>query len=161
MKKHQTQSLVWRATGAVLTASFLVPLAGCGAPAQQTTTTTTQMRPQAAPQQGMSTRQKATLLAGAAAMYYLYRKYQRDNAAKLQQARAAAPGGQIQFYRSRRGGYIYYRDPQTKQAIRVTPPLQTVGTVQVPQQEAQEFQRFQGYNNSPTGESLDRYFPVQ
>lgn len=112
------------------------------------------------PAGGMSTRQKATLLAGAAAMYYIYRKYQRDNAAKLQQASAQAPGGKIQYYRSRSKGFIYYRDPQTKQAIIVAPGPDQVGTLNVPQEQAQQYSNFQGYNNSPTGESLDKYFPV-
>lgn len=169
MKQLQPQTLLWRATGAVVTASFLVPLAGCGAPAQQTSTSTqTQMRPQTQTRQqnpGMSTRQKATLLAGAAAMYFLWRKYQRDNQAKLQQVQAASPNGKIQFYRSRKGGYIYYRDPRNPQvAIKIPGTERGVEGVQQQQvygNEAQEYQKFQGYNNQQTGETLDRYFPVQ
>jgi hypothetical protein len=110
----------------------------------------------------MSGKQKLTLLAGAAAMYYLYRKYQRDNAAALQKAQAAAPNGKIQYYRSKKGGYIYYRDPRNpSQAIRVTPPQSEVRPQQVAPSEANEYSNFQGYNNAPTGETLDKYFPVQ
>jgi hypothetical protein len=115
MKKLQIQSPLWRATGAITIASLFVPIVGCGAPAPQQTNSGFQpqnQRQMQAPQQGMSTRQKGTLLAGAAAMYFLYRKYQRDNAARLQQASAASPNGKVQFYRSRAGGYIYYRDPR-------------------------------------------------
>ena len=162
--KLSSQNLLWRPSGVAVIASLTIPtlLAGCGSPAPTAQAPNQRTAPgRQAANPGMSTRQKATLLAGAAAMYYLYRKYQRDNAAKLQQASAAAPGGKIQYYRSKKGGYIYYRDPQTKQAIRVTPPQSQVTSMQVPQNEAAEYSQFQGYNNAPTGETLDKYFPAQ
>jgi len=122
-----------------------------------------QNRPAANP--GMNTRQKVTLLAGAAAMFYLYKKYQRDNAAKLQQMQASAPGGRIQYYRSRKGGYIYYRDPRNPQvAIKIPGTEQGIQGVQqqrISEAEAAEYSRFQGYNGAQSGETLDRYFPVQ
>lgn len=162
--KLSSQNLLWRPSGVAVIASLTLPtlLAGCGSPAPTAQAPMERTMPnRQAAKPGMSTRQKVTLLAGAAAMFYLYKKYQRDNAAKLQQASAAAPGGKIQYYRSKKGGYIYYRDPQTKQAIRVTPPQSEVTSMQVPQNEAGAYSQFQGYNNAPTGETLDKYFPVQ
>jgi hypothetical protein len=160
MKSHHKS--LWRPTGAVVIASLTLPtlLAGCGAPAPNAQAPRPQNRP-AASQGGMSTGQKVKLLAGAAAVYYLYRKYQRDNAAKLQQAQAQAPGGKIQYYRSRSKGFIYYRDPQTKQAIIVAPAPNQVPQQQVPEAQAREYSNFQGYDGSQTGETLDKYFPVQ
>lgn len=159
--------ILWRPSGAVVIASLTLPtlLAGCGSPAPQAQAPSSSMQ-QRAPQTrpanaGMSTRQKVTLLAGAAAMFYLYRKYQRDNAAKLQQVQAQAPGGKIQYFRSKSKGFIYYRDPQTHQAIIVAPGPDQVGTLNVPDNQAQEVSKFQGYNNTQGGETLDKYFPVQ
>jgi hypothetical protein len=161
---HQSQWL-WRPAGATVVASLTLPflMAGCGArsapPAMQGPATT-----QRASNPGMSGKQKLTLLAGAAAMYYLYRKFQRDNQAELQKAQAAAPGGKIQYYRSKKGGYIYYRDPSNPQrVIQVTPAMSDVRTQRVSDNELQDYdyQKFQGYNNAPTGETLDKYFPVR
>lgn len=161
MKTLHSHSWVWRPAGATVIASLALPLAmaGCGRSAPPAP-------PQSGPAMstGMNTRQKLTLLAGAAAMYYLYRKYQRDNAAALQKASAAAPGGKIQYYRSEKGGYIYFRDPKNPQrAIKVTPPLSDVGTRQVNSDELQDYDysKFQGYNNRQSGETLDKYFPVR
>jgi hypothetical protein len=161
MKISKQKQGLWRPAGATVIASLTLPtlLAGCGSSAPPPQAPMGQSRPAA--NAGMSTRQKATLLAGAAAMYYLYRKYQRDNAAKLQQIQAQAPGGKIQYYRSRSKGFIYYRDPRTKQAIIVAPAPNEVGTLNVPADQAQQYSNFQGYNNATTGETLDKYFPVQ
>lgn len=167
MKHLSKPSLLWRASGAVVVASLFVPLAGCGSPAPQQQAVPGGFRPQMQqqPRQGMSTRQKGTLLVGAAAMYFLFRKYQRDNAAKLQQANAAAPNGRIQYYRSKIGGYIYYRDPRNPSvAIKIPGTergIQGVQQQQVFGNEASEYQRFQGYNNQSTGENLDRVFPIR
>jgi hypothetical protein len=161
MKISHQSPWLWRPAGATVIASLTLPflLAGCGSRAAAPTQQSSGAR---VSNQGMSGKQKLTLLAGAAAMYYLYRKYQRDNAAALQKAQAAAPGGKIQYYRSKKGGYIYYRDPSNPSvAIKVTPPQSEVQTVQVAPNEAGEYSKFQGYNNAPTGETLDKYFPVQ
>lgn len=163
MKISHQSPWLWRPAGATVVASLTLPflLVGCGSsnpPAAQAPSRNPQVS------QGMSGKQKLTLLAGAAAMYYLYRKYQRDNQAALQKAQAAAPGGKIQYYRSKKGGYIYFRDPSNPQrVIKVTPPQSEVGTQQVSSDQLQDYdyQKFQGYNNAPTGETLDRYFPVQ
>jgi hypothetical protein len=77
--------------------------------------------------QALSTRQKVVLLAGAAALYWLYRRHQN--------AQGEGPNGH--YYRSK-NGRIYYRDPQTHQAIWVTPPSQPIA---VP---AEEYQRVTG-----------------
>lgn len=159
---------LWRPSGVAVIASLTLPtlLAGCGSPAPQAQAPMQQRAPQARPANaGMSTRQKVTLLAGAAAMYYLYRKYQRDNAAKLQQMQAQAPGGKVQFYRSRKGGYIYYRDPRNPRiAIKVPGTEQGVQGVQqqrVSDANDYDYSKFQGYNGAQSGETLDKYFPVQ
>ena len=160
--------MLWRPSGVAVIASLALPtlLAGCGSPAQQAQMPRQQpMQNRPAASTGMNTRQKVTLLAGAAAMYYLYRKFQRDNAAQLKQAQAAAPNGKIQFYRSRKGGYIYYRDPRNPQvAIKIPGTEQGVQGVQqqqISQAEASQYSQFQGYNGAQNGETLDRYFPVQ
>ncbi len=161
--KFSSQNILWQPSGVAVIASLTLPtlLAGCGSPAPQQSAPmqrTTQNRP-ASP--GMSTSQKVKLLAGAAAVYYLYRKYQRDNAAKLQQVQAQAPGGKIQYYRSASKGFIYYRDPRTKEAIIVAPAPNQVQQQSVPDAQAQEYSKFQGYDGAQTGETLDKYFPVQ
>ncbi len=165
--KITTQNLLWRPSGVAVIASLAIPtlLAGCGSPAPQAQLPQ-QNAPQARPANGgMSTRQKVTLLAGAAAMYYLYRKYQRDNAAQLQKAQAAAPNGKIQYYRSKKGGYIYYRDPRNPSvAIKIPGTEQGVEGVQqqrIANDEAAEYSKIQGYNGAQSGETLDKYFPVQ
>ncbi len=136
-------------------ASLLVPLAGCGSPAQQTTP---QMAPPAMRQPavrqntGMSTKQKVVLLAGAAALYYYYQKSKKANEARY-------AGQSIQYYRSKNGG-IYYRDPRTKQAIFVTAPTANY-QVRIPESEAQGYagiQQAQGYAGQQTGNGLDYYF---
>lgn len=159
--KLSTQTL-WRPSGVAVIASLALPtlLAGCGSPAPTAQAPVPRMQQSRPANAGMSTRQKGTLLVGAAAMYYLYRKYQRDNAAKF----ASAPGGKVQFYRSKKGGYIYYRDPQTKQAIKVPGTENGVEGVQQQQfngNDSYDYSKFQGYNGAQQGETLDRYFPVQ
>ena len=107
------------------------------------------MAPASTPQkQGMSTRKKVVLLAGAAALYYLYRKHQANKANP-----AAAQSGQPVYYLSK-NGRVYYRDANA-QAHWVTPPAEGI---QVPYDEAQQYQRLQGYDGSQTGETdLSRF----
>ena len=96
----------------------------------------------AAQQGGMSTRNKVILLAGAAALYYMYKK-RRD---------ANNRPANVQYYLSK-NGRIYYRDPQTKRAIYVTPPRQPL---RVPESELQglDLEQFQGYNGAAQGRDL-------
>jgi hypothetical protein len=94
-------------------------------------------QPQA--KRGLSTGQKVAILGGAAALYYLYN--QRKN--------AQGTGAQGKYYLSK-NGRVYYRDAQGR-PIWVTPPQ---GGIRVPEEEAQQYRDFQGYNNSPTGRDL-------
>lgn len=75
-------------------------------------------------------------LVGAAAAYYMYKKHQN--------ASAQATGPDSQYYLSK-NGRVYYRDAN-HQAHWVTPPP---GGIQVPEDEARDFQGFEGYNNQP------------
>ncbi len=97
--------------------------------------------PSNAPQQhtGLSTKQKVVMLAGAAALYYMYKKH-RD---------AQNQTANLQYYLSK-NGRVYYRDEQHR-AHWVTPPTQGI---QVPENEAQDYKEFQGYNNQKTGRDL-------
>ncbi len=153
-------SWLWRPAGATVVASLVLPalLAGCGSPAQQTQVPVSQApmrRTQPVANTGMSTRQKVTLLAGAAGMYYLYRKYQRDNAAKLANQK-------VVYYLSK-NGRVYYRDPKTHEAIYVTPAPDQARPVQLPASEAgdYDYSGIQGYNNAQNGKTLKDYFKVQ
>ncbi len=143
-------SSAFRGASYAVLASLLVPLAGCGSPAQ-TPVARAPMQPAMRPNTGMSTKQKAVLLAGAAAMYYYYQKSKKANAAK-------AAGQSIQYYLSK-NGRVYYRDPRNpRNAIYVTPPPNQVQSVQVSPQEAGAYSGIQGYNNQQTGNGLDYYF---
>ena len=147
-------------------ASLLVPLAGCGgksaeAPAPSggaMAPPSNAMRPPVSapnpnrPSLGLSGKQKVVLLAGAAALYYYYQKSKKATAAKY-------PNQQIQYYRSRTGA-IYYRDPQTHQAITVQAPPSNYQP-SISETEAQSYsgiQQAQGYNGAPAGNGLDYYF---
>lgn len=91
------------------------------------------------PKKGMSTGKKVVIgLAGAALLYYLYKHHEK--------AKEMAQGQDVQYYQSK-NGRIYYRDPKTHQVHWVTPPQ-----VEVTEDEAQELQRYKGYNKSQTGE---------
>ena len=157
-----------RAMAAVACAALAVPLIGCGSGGSNATSgnasganlppvddtrggmsarpaMTTSAQPQS---QGMSTKKKVVLLAGAAALYYLYRKHQANKANP-----AAAQSGQPVYYLSK-NGRVYYRDANA-QAHWVTAPAQGI---QVPYDEAQQYQKLQGYDNSTTGETdLSRF----
>jgi len=151
-----------RGASAIVIASMIVPLAGCGSPASTPSGSAPMSQggpppgvgSQAAnsqkPSLGITTKQKLVILAGAAALYYYYRK----SKAKTAQQYA---GQAVQYYRSEKNGRIYYRDPKTHQPTYVTPPQQNV-QVQVPDSEGQQYSQVQGYNNQPTGNKLDYYF---
>ena len=91
------------------------------------------------PRQGISNKQKVVILAGAAALYYLYNQNKNKKAA----------GAEGQYYLSK-NGRVYYRDAQ-KQVHWVTPPSEGI---RVPENEAQNYRDFQGYNNRSTGRDL-------
>jgi hypothetical protein len=90
---------------------------------------------------GMSTRKKVVLLAGAAALYYLYKKHQNS---------AAQEGPDGQYYLSK-NGRVYYRDAEHR-AHWVTPPTEGIS---VPEDQAEEYRRFQGYQGQQTGRDLN------
>jgi hypothetical protein len=94
----------------------------------------------APPKAGMSTGKKVVIaLAGAALLYYLVKHHQQQN------------GQQVQYYKSKKNGRIYYRDPKTHQAHWVTP----AASYEVPADEAQEMKQYQGYNNQTTGSDYE------
>lgn len=95
---------------------------------------------------GLSNGQKVAILAGAAALYYLYNQHKN----KQEQ------GAEGQYYLSK-NGRVYYRDAQGR-AHWVTPPREGI---RVPEQEAQRYREFQGYNGSSTGRDLTDLAPAQ
>ncbi|MFB2834819.1 hypothetical protein [Floridanema evergladense] len=101
-------------------------------------------RPQA--RQGLSTGQKVAILAGAAALYYLYNQHKN----KQEQ------GATGKYYLSK-NGRVYYRDASGR-AQWVTPPP---GGIRVPEEEARQYQDFQGYNGRTTGRDLTDLAPAQ
>ena len=166
MKTTSTRSIsapltFWRIGGLAVVTSMAVPLAGCGnsQPPPPVDAAPGQMAPPPAsmPQakQGMSTGTKLKILAGAAAAYYIYKKYTASQAGK------AAAAQNVQYYVSKSTGRVYYRDPKNHQAIWVTPPPNQVQQVQIPANEAAEYQKFKGYENSQTGQGLNDVFSVQ
>ena len=132
-RTNHSQTVSMRLTAFVVALSLLAPL--CLAPAAFA---------QDPPPQGMSTKKKVVLLVGAAALLYMYKRH-RD--AKNQPAN-------VQYYRSEKNGRIYYRDPKTHQAHFVTPPAQGI---QVPEDEAQGYSGYRGYNNARTGQAYGGY----
>jgi hypothetical protein len=150
MQTLKIQNSFLRAGSALVIASMLLPVIGCGSPAQQAQTS--QNRPQAST--GMSTKQKVTLLAGAAALYYVYNKYKKDNEAKLS-------GKNVQYYLSK-NGRVYYRDPQNpKNVIWVTPPQNAQSNISIPEQEAADYRDFSGYNGAKSGKQLSDVFQTR
>lgn len=90
----------------------------------------------------MTTGKKVVLLAGAAALYYMYKHHQTAAAAE-------AAGEQGQYYLSK-NGRVYYRDSEHR-AHWVTPPP---GGLRVSEDEARNYQQFQGYDGNATGRDL-------
>lgn len=142
---------VWHPTALLLSVILASPLfTSCGggrstAPPPVDDTrggTQTAPGPGNAPQRtGLSTGQKVGItLVGAAALYYLYRQHQKSQ----------QEGAQGKYYLSK-NGRVYYRDAQHR-AHFVTPPSEGI---RVPQDQAQQYQEFQGYNGRPTGRSLN------
>lgn len=101
-------------------------------------------QPQA--KKGLSTGQKVAILAGAAALYYLYNRHKN----KQEQ------GAQGKYYLSK-NGRVYYRDAEGR-AHWVTPPKEGI---RVPEEEAQQYRDFQGYNGRTDGRDLNNLAPAQ
>jgi hypothetical protein len=124
------------------------PLVGCGRsnnspppPVDDTRGGVVAQRPnEAARDQHMSTRGKLVVLGGAAALYYLYKHHK---------AATATSGVDSQYYLSK-NGRVYYRDADHR-AHWVTPPAEGI---QVPADEAREYEQYQGYENRTTGHDL-------
>ena len=149
------QKGLFRPTALVIACSLLPPifLSGCGgksndaaisSPVDDTRggTITPPASPATAPpaqHTGLSTKQKVVLLVGAAALYYMYKKH-KD---------AQNQNTTVQYYLSK-NGRVYYRDQQHV-AHWVTPPTEGL---QVPEEEAQGYKDFQGYNKQTTGRDL-------
>jgi hypothetical protein len=144
----QSRPKYWmRPTALLLAASLMAPtLAGCGGhqndnvpppvdnsgPGRMTGGPTN-----SPPKTGMSTGKKVVIaLAGAALLYWLWKHHQQQN------------GQNVQYFKSKKNGRIYYRDPKTHQAHWVTP----APSYEVTPEEQQQLQKFQGYNNQNTGE---------
>lgn len=154
MKQKHSQYWLWRSSGAVVAASLVLPIVGCGSKAPATTSAPPVTNTQARPSTGLSTKQKLVLLAGAAAMYYYYTRAKKANEAKY-------AGQNIQYYRSK-NGRVYFRDPQNPQKVTwVTPPPEQVKPVELAPDQAQDYSEFQGYNNSPTGTTIADKFPLR
>lgn len=138
-------------TALLVTLSLVAPLlAGCGGkpdvppPVDDTKMSTSSgsgSGPASQPSKpGMSTGKKVVIvLAGAALLYYLYKHHQKQ------------AGQEVQYYKSKSTGRIYYRDPKTHQAHWVTPDP----NYSVDENEAQELSKYQGYNNNKTGEDYE------
>ena len=156
--KKQTHLL--RASSAVVAASLLVPfVSGCGSPTPPAPVpgSSSMQRPatNTRANTGMTTKQKVVLLAGAAALYYYYNRSKKANAAKIQ-------AQDIQYYRSKSTGQIYYRDPRNpKQAIFVSPPTQQNLQYSIPASEAAQYQGMQGYDGASSGQTLADKFEVR
>ena len=155
MLKNVTRSRMARPTALLVSASLVVPplLAGCGGASQQTSSAppppgmenTSQNPNVSQPRQGMSTGKKVALLAGAAALYYIYNKRK----AKAETAR----GPEGKYFLSK-NGRVYYRNLKTGEFQWVSPPRQPI---QVPLEEAQQYQNYAGYNNRDAGKSFGGY----
>lgn len=151
-----------RAGSAFMVASLMVPLAGCGSPAQQNTQPVSAPPPAMGarnpnrPSMDLSTKQKGVLLVGAAALYYYYQKSKKATEKQY-------GGKAVQYYRSKNGG-IYYRDPKTHEAHFVTAPTQTTVQINNPAELAGPdfagIQQAQGYNGQQTGNGLDYYYKM-
>ncbi len=129
--------------------------AGCGQKANDQTTTTSAPGPMAndsrmannAPAKaGLSTKQKVVLLGGAALLFYLYKRYQKQNQTAQNDA-----NGKPQLYREEKGpnaGAIYYRKNDANHTVVwLSAPQQPV---QVQQSDVQQY--LPGYNeNNPNG----------
>lgn len=143
-----------------LALTFALPVvmltAGCGPKANDQATTNSAPGPMAnnsrmannAPvKTGMNIKQKAVLLGGAALLFYLYKRYQKQDQAAAQNGAASKP----LLYREEKGpntGAIYYRKNDAQHTVVwLSAPQQPV---QVNQSDVQQY--LPGYNeNNPNG----------
>lgn len=162
-----------------LVASFALPTltvtAGCGNKNADNTSTVSNSAPgpmTSTPpaKAGLTGKQKVVLLAGAALLFYLYKRYQKQDAAAVQNG----AGGKPQLYREKKGpnkGAIYYRKNDANHTVvwLKAPPQ----GVQVPEDQVQQYlpdyqsnpNAYQGQvNTNPdssinngTSESADQY----
>lgn len=156
MSKIQLQHTRFSRTIALLLTAFLgLPLfTACSGPSNEAYPPRDSRVGQPAPnrppspqaRKGLSTGQKVAILAGAAALYYLYNQHKN----KQQQ------GPQGKYYLSK-NGRVYYRDAQGR-AQWVTPPQEGI---RVPEEQAQQYRDFQGYNGRPTGRNLADLAPAR
>jgi len=97
------------------------------------------------PRSGMTGKQKVVLLAGAALLFYLYKRYQSQNAA----AQNGGAGGKPQLYREEKGpnkGAIYYRKNDANHTVVwLQAPAQGVN---VPADQVQQYLPDYNGNNS-------------
>jgi len=135
----------------LLVASLITPVvAGCGGhqndnvppPVSDTSAQGPGTGPGTTAKPGMSTGKKVVIaLAGAALLYYLYKHHVPQS------------GQQVQYYKSKKNGRIYYRDPKTHQAHYVTDTQYS--NVEVDPADAQQLQQYQGYNHQTTGQDYE------
>ncbi len=147
-----------------LALTFALPMialtAGCGQKAGDQTTTTSAPGPMAnnspmannAPAKaGLTTKQKVVLLGGAALLFYLYKRYQKQDQAAAQNGTMGA-NGKPQLYREEKGpnaGAIYYRKNDANHTVVwLSAPQQPV---QVPQSEVQQYLPDYNPNGGSTG----------
>lgn len=156
MTTIKTRGKIAKPTTLLLSASLIVPplLAGCGGGATDQTANVppppmenpSMNAPVAQPKQGMSTGKKVALLAGAAALYYIYNK--RKNKAE------SAKGPDGKYFISKSTGRVYYRNLKDGSFQWVSPPKTPI---QVPVEQAREYQNYSGYNNQNTGRGFGGY----
>lgn len=131
--------------------------AGCGKSNDQATTNSapgpmannSPMANSAPAKAGLSTKQKVVLLGGAALLFYLYKRYQKQDQAAQNGAMGA--NGKPQLYREETGpntGAIYYRKNDANHTVVwLSAPQQGVN---VPQSDVQQY--LPDYNaNNPNG----------
>lgn len=130
-----------------LALTFALPIvaltAGCGQKASNQNTpyasgptaNNSPMANNAPPKAGMNIKQKAVLLGGAALLFYLYKRYQKQN-----QTAQNGANGKPQLYREEKGpnaGAIYYRKNDAQHSVVwLSAPQQGVN---VPQSEVQQY----------------------
>ena len=141
-ERHQKNYL--RPTALLFALSMAAPiLFGCGGPPAPPAPVVDPpgMSPgQVMKKPGMSTGKKVVIaLAGAALLYYLVKHHK-------QQA-----GQDVQYFKSKKTGGIYYRDPKTHQAHWVTKGATEAQEVEVDESEQGDMGKLQGYNKSATG----------
>lgn len=143
-----------------LALTFALPVvaltAGCGQKANDQNATNSApmgnnspMANNAPAKAGMTTKQKVVLLGGAALLFYLYKRYQKQDQAAQNGAMGA--NGKPQLYREEKGpnaGAIYYRKNDANHTVVwLSAPQQPV---QVNQSDVQQY--LPGYNaNNPNG----------